>query len=151
MSRQLVLCSRGHNLKKVVMSEHQKNTEFLTQLIAYDDTDERRKLAERIASLQRNERCVRRAIWLMMVFAALALAGISYAAVFLLQPTNLAQFIMQFEIKALSVLGLGSLISVGVFLGLALSYRRDLAGSREECRRLAMRIVETRLRTHAVE
>jgi len=133
------------------MSEHQKNTEFLTHLISYDDTDERRRLAERIASLQRNERCVRRAIWLMMVFAALALAGISYAAVFLLHPTNFAQFIMQFEIKALSVFGLGSLISVGVFLGLALSYRRDLAGSREECRRLAMRIVETRLRAHAVE
>src|SRR5687768_17707957 len=121
------------------MSDHQKDTEFLTQLISYDDTDERRILAERIAKLQRDERCVRRAVWLMLLIAALAVAGISYAAVFRLTPVNLAQFMSQFEIKLLSAFGLGSLISVAVFLGLTLSYRKDLAGSREECRRLAMR------------
>lgn len=126
------------------MSEHQKDTEFLTHLISYDDTDERRLLAERIEKLQRDQRCVRRAICLMILFAALAAAGISYAAVFLLQPTDLTRFLMQVEVKVLSAFGFASLISVGVFFGLTLSYRKDLAGARDECRRLGLRILETR-------
>jgi hypothetical protein len=127
------------------MSEHQKDTEFLTHLISYDDTDERRILAERIANLQRDERCVRRAIWLMALFAALAVAGICYAAVFLFHPMNLAQFMMQLTIKILCALGLGSLICVLAFHAMCVSYRKELAGTRDECRRLAIRIMEDRL------
>jgi formate hydrogenlyase subunit 3/multisubunit Na+/H+ antiporter MnhD subunit len=141
----LVVCSRrGHN-ERVVMSEHQKDTEFLTHLISYDDTDERRILAERIAGLQRDERCVRRAIWLMALFAALSVAGICYAAVFLFHPMNLAQFMMQFTIKVLCAVGLGSLICVLAFHAMCVSYRKELAGTRDECRRLAIKIMEERL------
>src|SRR5688572_1278002 len=127
------------------MSEHQKDTEFLTHLISYDDTDERRILAERIACLQRDERCVRRAIWLMVLFAALAVAGICYAAVFLFHPMNLTQFMMQLTIKILCALGLGSLICVLAFQAMCVSYRKELAGTRDECRRLAIKIMEERL------
>ena len=86
------------------MSEHQKDTAFLTQVISYDDTDERRKLAEHIARLQRDERCVRSAVWLMLLVTALALAGIGYGAVFRLHPMNLEQFMTQSGIKMLSAL-----------------------------------------------
>ena len=47
------------------MSEHEKDLAFLRQCIFYDDTDERRKLEERIAQVKRDERCVQRAAWLM--------------------------------------------------------------------------------------
>jgi len=126
------------------MSEHQKDTAFLTQLISYDETDERRNLAEHIARLQRDERCVRRAIWLMLLVTALALAGIGYGAVFRLHPMNLEQFATQSGIKMLSALALGSLICVITFLGLGASYRSELAKRRDECRRLAAKFLEAR-------
>ena len=126
------------------MSEHQKDTAFLTQIISYDETDERRILAEHIARLQRDERCVRRAIWLMLLVTALALAGIGYGAVFRLHPMNLTQFMTQLGIKVLSALALGSLISVVTFMGLGASYRSELAKRRDECRRLAAKFMESR-------
>ena len=126
------------------MSEHQKDTAFLTQLISYDETDERRILAEHIAQLQRDERCVRSAVWLMLLVTALALAGIGYGAVFRLHPMNLEQFMTQFGIKMLSALALGSLICVVTFLGLGASYRIELAKRRDECRRLAAKFLEAR-------
>ena len=135
------------------MSEHQKDTAFLTQLISYDETDERRILAEQIARLQRDERCVRRAIWLMLLVTALAVAGIGYGAVFRLHPMNLTQFMMQFGIKVLSALALGSSICVVTFVGLGASYRSELAKRRDECRRLAAKFLEARFgapRAHAV-
>ena len=126
------------------MSEHQKDTAFLTQIISYDDTDERRVLAEHIVRLQRDERCVRSAVWLMLLVTALALAGIGYGAVFRLHPMNLEQFMTQSGIKMLSALALGSLICVVTFLGLGASYRNELAKRREECRRLAAKFLEAR-------
>ena len=126
------------------MSEHQKDTAFLTQLISYDETDERRILAEHIARLQRDERCVRSAVWLMLLVTALALAGIGYGAVFRLHPMNLEQFATQSGIKMLSALALGSLICVVTFLGLGASYRSELAKRRDECRRLAAKFLEAR-------
>ena len=47
------------------MSEHQKQTAFLRQCLLYDDTGEGHKLEESITQLQRNERCVRRAVGVM--------------------------------------------------------------------------------------
>jgi hypothetical protein len=126
------------------MSEHQKDTAFLTQVISYDDTDERRRLAEHIARLQRDERCVRSAVWLMLLVTALALAGIGYGAVFRLHPMNLEQFMTQSGIKMLSALALGSLICVVTFLGLGATYRNELAKRRDECRRLAAKFLEKR-------
>ena len=66
-----------------MMNEHQQQTAFLRQCLLYDDTEERHKLEEKITRLQVDERCVRRAVWLMALFAALAMAGLGYAAVFL--------------------------------------------------------------------
>lgn len=127
------------------MSEQQRDTAFLTRLISYDDSDERHNLAQKIARLQNDERCVKRAAWLMVLFAALATAGISYAAVFLLYPTNIMQFVEQPMIKILSAVALSSLICLLAFQALAAFYRMELARHREQCRCLAMRILESRL------
>jgi hypothetical protein len=127
------------------MSEQQRDTAFLTRLISYDDSDERHNLAAKIARLQNDERCVKRAAWLMVLFAALATAGISYAAVFLLYPTNIMQFLEQPMIKILSAVALSSLICLLAFQTLAAFYRMELARHREQCRCLAMKILESRL------
>lgn len=127
------------------MSEQQRDTAFLTRLIAYEDSDERRSLAEKIARLQCDERCVKRAAWLMVLFTALAAAGISYAAVFLLHPAHAIQFLDQPMIKVLSAVALSSLICLFAFQALAAFYRMQLARHRDQCRCLAMKILEARL------
>ena len=128
------------------MTEHQRETAFLRQCILYDDTDERRKLEESIAQLQRNERCVRRAVWLMTLLVALAMAGLCYSAVCLSDHAqDMTQLMTQFISKAFCALGLGSLTCLVAFLGLGVVHRNKLDQRREECRRLATRVMESRL------
>src|SRR5437879_6483326 len=80
-----------------IMSEHQRETAFLRQCILYDDSGEGHKLQESITQLQRNERCVRRAVWLMALLAALAMAGLCYASVFMADnPLNPIQLTAQY-------------------------------------------------------
>ena len=82
----------------------------------------------------------------MVLFAALAMAGLCYAAVFLEDyPLNLSQFTAQSIVKVLSALGVSSLICLVAFLGLGAIYRKELDQQREECRRLATKLIETRL------
>ncbi len=52
------------------MSDHQRETAFLRQCIHYDDTAERHNLDERLTQAQRDERCVRCAVWLMALLTA---------------------------------------------------------------------------------
>src|SRR2546423_11782526 len=117
------------------MSDHQRETAFLRQVLLYDDTAERHKLEEVITQLQRNERCVRRAVWLMALFVALAMAGLCYSALFLADhPQNMSQFVTPFLSKVFCALGLGSLICLVCFVALGAAYRKDLDQRREECR-----------------
>ena len=128
------------------MSDHQRETAFLRQCIRYDDTEERHRLEERITQIQRDERIVRRAVWLMVVLAALAMAGLGYAAVLMAEyPLNVSQLTERFLIKALCALGGGSLICLFVFMGLGAVFRRELDQRREDCRRLALKVLESRL------
>ena len=63
------------------MSDHQKETAFLRQLIHLADSDARRELEERITHVQRDEFCVKRRALVMAVLAGLAGAGVAYSAV----------------------------------------------------------------------
>ena len=126
------------------MSEHEKDTAFLRQCILYDDSAERHRLEESITQLQRNGRCVRRAVGLMVLLMALATAGVCYSAVFMADTQNMTQFMMEFTSKAFCALGLGSLICLLAFTGLAAVYRKELDQRREECRQLARKLLETR-------
>ncbi len=128
------------------MSDHQRETAFLRQVILYDNTEERQNLEESITQLEGNERCVRRAVWLMVLLVALALAGLCYAAVFLTTyHQSMSQFATQLTSKIFCALGLGSLICLVSFLGLGVTYRTRLDQQREECRRLAAKLLESRL------
>jgi len=123
------------------MSDHQRETAFLRQCIHYDDTAERHNLDERLTQAQRDERCVRCAVWLMALLTALAMAGLCYAAVFLADfPQNKSYL----TIKVLGALGLASLISLLAFVGFWVVHRRELDHRREECRRLATKLFESR-------
>jgi hypothetical protein len=128
------------------MKDYQRQTEFLRQCIRYNDTAEHRQLETRITELQRDETCVRRAVWLMALFAALAMAGLCYATILVTDnPPRFADISERFVLKALCVLGVGSMICLVVFLGLGLIYRKELDQRREACRRLAKEFLESRL------
>lgn len=128
------------------MSEHQKQTAFLRECLLYDDTPERHKLEEKITQIQNDERCVRRAVRLMALFSALAIAGLCYSVVFLLDyPLSMSQLFTHFIAKVFCALALGSLICMLCFMGIGMIYRNELDKRREECRRLARKLMESRL------
>src|SRR4051812_10199565 len=121
-----------------MMSEHEKETAFLRQCLLYHDTVERHELDETLSQLQGDERCLRRALWLMVVLTALAATGLGYCAVFSGDyPQNASRFMTQFMTKVFSVLALSSLISLLAFVGDWFIHRRRLDRRREDCRRLA--------------
>jgi hypothetical protein len=128
-----------------MMNEHQRETAFLRQCLHYDDTAQRQELEERLSQAQRDERCVRRAVWLMALLTALAMAGLCYSAVF--QAQSMSQLTRSFTSKVFCTLALGSLICLTAFVGLGAIYRKVLDQRREECRRLATKLLESRLGT----
>jgi hypothetical protein len=124
------------------MTEHQKETAFLRRMILFGDTKECRKAVEEIAELQRNERCIRRAMLLMTVFAALSSVALSYGEV--LQenfPYGMSPFVM----ALICGIGLAALICLVVFSSLLVAYRRRLNRLREECRGLITKLLESQL------
>jgi hypothetical protein len=82
----------------------------------------------------------------MAVLVALAMVGICYSAVVLADcPLNLSGFMTQLISKVLCALDLGSLVCLVSFTSLGMVYRKDLDRRREECRRLAAKLLESRL------
>lgn len=124
------------------MSEHQKETAFLQHCLGCDDSVEHQALARRITLLQRDERCAGRAVWLMAVLTALAVAGLGYAAILIEDvPWDTSHLL----VKIVSTLGLTSMICLVAFAGLRMVYRLKLNQRREECRHLIARLLESRL------
>jgi hypothetical protein len=128
------------------MSERERQTGFLARIIAYDDTAERATLEARMCETGKNEKCVRRAACLMLLSTALAVAGLVYVIIFAADfPLDITRLLTRLSAKALSVVALGSLICAVAFVALGLMYRREFNRHREECRRLGVKILETRL------
>jgi hypothetical protein len=124
------------------MSDHEKHTEFLRQCILYDKSARRQELHEGITQIQRDARCVRRAVRLMAMLTALVVAVLGYEMILVDNfPYNIPQFIM----NIICGLGMGSLISLLAFMGLGMVYRMKLDQRREECRQLVARLLESRL------
>lgn len=128
------------------MNEHQRNTAFLQRCLLYDETPERHLLEERLAQAQHNDRCVRRAIGLMVVLIGLGISGLCYSAIFLEDyPRNVSRFMTQLVSKASCAVALGSFIGLLAFMVVGARYRKALDQCREDCRRLALKILESRL------
>ena len=125
-----------------MMSEHQKHTEFLRHCLRYGESTEHQALDKRITQIQRDERCVRRAVWLMAILTALVVAGLGYPAILV---ENFPYSAPQFMVNLICALGLASLICLLVFWGLGMVYRRMLDRRREESRQLVTKLLASRL------
>jgi len=105
------------------------------------DANERQKLEERLTEVQRNARCVWRAVKLMVFLTAFAVVGIGYSTVLIpYWPQTMQQFLMYWPVKAHCALACASLSCAFVFVGLGLIYRRELSGLGFEIRHLATEV-----------
>src|SRR5882724_7840928 len=105
------------------MSEHQKETAFLRSIIAFDHTDERHELDQRMRQIQCDERCVKRLAALMVLLSALGLAGLAYGAVLEDYFSYVSQRLV---IDVSSVAVLAALISLVVLIGHLVACRHKL-------------------------
>jgi len=124
------------------MTEYQRETKFLRDLILFDDTAERHKLEDRIAQAQRDMRCLQRAAWFTGIFTGVCAACLGYGTVLL---DNFPYAQPLFVIKVICEAGLGSLICLAGFGVLLMVHRWKLNCLRDECRRLATKLLEARL------
>jgi hypothetical protein len=132
----------ANGVASTMMNERQKHTEFLRHCLRYGESPEHQALEEKITQIQRNERCVQRAMWLMAVLTALAVAGLGYPAILV---ENFPYGASQFTLNLICALGLASPICLLVFAGLGMAYRRKLDQRREECRQLVTKLLASRL------
>ena len=125
------------------MSERQKATEFLKTLIQCDDSDQGRRLQDRILRAEKEEKSVRCAIFMVGLAMLVSLSGLCYSAVFVPQ---IRHYSSNFATKFFCALGLGSLICFLVFLGCWLWYRAMSNRVFADCRRFLRVVFESRLK-----
>jgi hypothetical protein len=125
------------------MSEYRRQSAFLKNLLAYDDSPSTLALQERLVTAERNERCIFSACRLVASIGILSLFGFGYTAVLLPQFFDHSSHVL---IKLFSALELGSVMCFVVFVGLWLWYRAAAHKVREECRQAIGRLLEARLR-----
>jgi|ERR1051325_6150698 uncharacterized membrane protein len=129
-----------------MMSEHEKQTEFLKECLRYDNTPKNHKLAEEITQIQRDERRVRQALKVTGGLAAVAAVGLSYSAIFLdYFPQNVLGFTAHFLTQIFCVAGLVSIICLLIFAYLGSLHREELNRHREDCRETVTKFMECRL------
>ena len=125
-----------------MMSEHQKHTEFLRHCLRYGESDEHLALDKKITQIQRDERCVQRAVWLMAILTALVVAGLGYPAILV---ENFPDTVPEFIVNLVCALGAASLVCLLAFASLGMVYRNKLNQRREESRRLVTKLLASRL------
>jgi hypothetical protein len=117
------------------MSKRERQTAFLKTLVLHAPPTDPRGLLERIAKAERDERCSRRAVRLVLLVGALAVFAQFYLS--LLAPTSLGKP-AHFANRSLSALSVASLISCAVFLVCWFWHRALLDGVHEESRRFIL-------------
>ena len=124
------------------MTEHERNTDFLRRTILFADPEEHRKLEADISQVRRDQRCVQKAVLLMILLALISAAAFCFGMVLEENfPYGESRFITTF----ICGLGLASAICLATFLMLLVIYRRKLNRLLEECRQLTTKVMETRL------
>src|SRR4051794_18264957 len=117
------------------MSEREKQTRFLKELIGSEDPDGCQDLKARILKAERDEKCIRSALWLVIMLASLSLAGLGYAAVFVPQFFSHTTPVV---VKFFTALVLASGICLIGFGGFWMWYRGVCNRLYEECRNVIM-------------
>jgi len=119
----------------------QKQNDLLARCIRDDPSGDLHRGEEQIMHAQREERCVRPAMWLTAVLAAIAALGLGYSALLLDEaPAYQTQRIDH----VFRVVGLASLLSCLAFGGFWVFCRNRLVARREECRRVMMKLLAGR-------
>ena len=103
------------------MSERKKQADFLKGLLACGDHAEHQDLSERIKMAERDECCMKRACRLIVVVTLMALAVLGYLTV-LKVPDDMTR-LSQFALRFCQALALGSVMCLGVFVGLLCWHR----------------------------
>jgi hypothetical protein len=130
----------------IFMSDNERETDFLGHCLLYDDSGDGHELQQRITQVKREERCVRRALKWLLVAALLAFSGLCYSMLFMPEhPGTVSPITRQVITNTLFVIGLGSLICMLGFRILVFIYRRELAKRREQCRQMALKLLESKL------
>ncbi len=123
----------------------ERNTEraFLKLLIAHDTSKESRQLQHSLAQTERDERCIRRAVFLVVILFILSLVGVSYCAILLPEVLWKSNYHV---LQSLCYLGLGSLISLVVFLGYLLWNRAVVSRLHGECRLRVLAVAKSQFK-----
>jgi hypothetical protein len=116
-------------------------TGILKHSIDSNNTLEHRKLVERIAQVERDERCVQRVVLVTAGFTALAVVCLGYGLI-LQQDFGVGE--SSFIARLISELALALLFSLVGMVGLWLVYRSKLNGLTRDCRRLVIELLECR-------
>jgi hypothetical protein len=114
---------------------------FLKHPIDLNDTLEHRQLVERIAQVERDERCVQRVVSVTAGFTALAVVCLGYGLI--LQP-DFGVGASSFVARLISEIALASLISLVGITGFWLVCRGKLNCLMRDCRRLVIQLLECR-------
>jgi hypothetical protein len=112
------------------MTERERQSEFLRRLLK-DETQECRRLRERLQQAEQNEHSIRRALLLMVVIAVFAMVGLGYSAVLLPEFFDNAT---PFLVKLFCALGLGSVLCMVLFGACWLYYRNTSNQVNSDCR-----------------
>ena len=123
------------------MSEREKQNRFLRELIDSENSTQIRELRTRITKAERDERCVRSAVFLVAVFALLSAAGLGYSAVLV---PEFFQSSTPLIVKAFTVLMLTCVICLLGFLGFWWWYRGICNRLYTECRNWLMALRKPR-------
>lgn len=111
-------------------TERERQCEFLRSLLN-DETDECKRLRQRLEQSVQNEHSIRRALVLMIVVAAFAVVGLGYSAVLMPEFFDNATPLL---VKVFCALGLGSVLCMFIFGVCWLHYRRRSNEVNEDCR-----------------
>jgi len=115
------------------MSEREKQTRFLKELIRSENREELRELQTRITQAERDERCMRSALWLMFVLVLISAAGLGYSAVFVREFFDNTTPVI---VKIFTALVMASSMCLVGFLGFWFWTRAICNRLYEECRNL---------------
>jgi CheY-like chemotaxis protein len=144
-ARQLEPCAEG-DLLVPPDARYKTQQAFLRALIAYDRSERGHHLRECLAKAEREDRCLRRGVALMLILFLLSCTGLAYCAA--LTPdifdtrTNPTHAVLQ----GLCFMALAAGISQAAFLAYMLRHRVIVARLHLECRRLVLALVEARMK-----
>jgi hypothetical protein len=125
-------------LHQPMNDREQKQNDILARCIHCDSSGELHRGEEQITNAEREERCLRRAMWLMALLTALAAVGLGYSVILLYE---LPPYQTRIINHVLVVVGLASLISLLAFGAFWIQCRHRLSVRREEVRRLVMKLL----------